>query len=82
MKYVNTVLFKINPMCDKNKPYVAKSFYLFFCNFKIEFFLVLEVLDERSCFTKEGAAHGLSSGIFQCDVLSEKVGMYNHQLTF
>ena len=27
--YINTVLFKINPLCDKNKPYVKKPFDLF-----------------------------------------------------
>ena len=73
---------KLTPCVTKTSHMWQNHLIFFFCIFKIDFFLVLEVLDERSCFTKEGAAHGLSSGIFQCDVLSEKVGMYNHQLTF
>ena len=28
MKYINTELFKINPLFDKNKPHVKKSFDL------------------------------------------------------
>ena len=36
--FINTVLFKINPPCDKNKPYVKKHFIFIFCIFKIDSF--------------------------------------------
>ena len=49
------ILFKINPLLDKNKPYVKKSFDLLLLYLYDRLALVLEVLYERNCSTK-GAA--------------------------
>ena len=49
------ILFKINPLLDKNKPYVKKSFDLLLLYLYNRLALVLEVLYERNCSTK-GAA--------------------------
>ena len=44
--------FKLNPLCDKKTAHVKKSFDLFLLYLSNRFFLVLEVLYERSCSTK------------------------------
>ena len=53
-------LFKLNPLCDKKTAHVKKSFDLFLLYEYNRFFLVLEVLYERSCSTK-GAAQPLKA---------------------
>ena len=50
-KNILTSLFKLNPLCDKRTKHVKKSFDLFVL-YLYTFFLVLDVLYERSCSTK------------------------------
>ena len=54
-----SILFKLNPQCDKKKALVKKSFDEFLLHLCNRFFLVLEVLYKRNCSAK-GAVHRLT----------------------
>ena len=54
-KYINIVLFKINPLCEKYKPYVKKPFYISLLCLYNRLYLVLEVLSKKN-YRKKGVA--------------------------